>query len=135
MQMQLKQAHIEAAIRDFVTKAGIQFPVDEISFTAGRGKDGLTATIELEDPFAALLDKASGSEPEVPAPKATRTMEARGNENIMPAVKTDAPVDKKATTPDQDFVDEEDEAPITDSTPVTDKADSPKTNGASLFGG
>lgn len=53
MQITLKQFHIEAAIRDYVTKAGITFDVEEISFTAGRGKDGMTATVELEDPFLA----------------------------------------------------------------------------------
>lgn len=51
MQITLKQAHIESAVRAYVAKAGIAFPVDEISFTAGRGKDGMTATIEMQDPF------------------------------------------------------------------------------------
>lgn len=72
MQISLKQAHIEAAIRDFVAKAGIQFPVDTIDFTASRGKDGMTATIELEDPFSTLLDSAAATGDEAEPPKAVR---------------------------------------------------------------
>lgn len=52
MQISLKQSHIEQALRDYVAKAGITFNVDDINFTAGRGKDGLIAAIELEDPFS-----------------------------------------------------------------------------------
>lgn len=63
MQIQLKQQHIEAALRDFVAKAGITFEVDEINFTAGRGKDGLTATVEMADPFSAMLDKVANTSP------------------------------------------------------------------------
>lgn len=63
MQITLKQSHVEAAIRDYVAKAGITFPVDDINFTAGRGKDGLTATVEMEDPFAVDAAPSSNAKP------------------------------------------------------------------------
>ncbi len=97
MQIQLKQQHIEAAVRAYVAKAGIQFPVEEINFTAGRGKDGLTATIEMEDPF--LADVPEPVRTSKPKPAATRTMEARGNENAMPSEPAEEPV-PEAETPD-----------------------------------
>jgi hypothetical protein len=106
MQITLKQSHIEAAIRDFVAKAGITFDVDEINFTAGRGKDGLIATVDLEDPFSAMLDKVADGAPA--KPKAIRTMEARGEENIMPA----SEASEEEETPDQAPVSEEPEAPV-----------------------
>ena len=96
MQITLKQAHIEAAIRDYVAKAGITFPVDSIDFTASRGKDGMTATVEMEDPF--LIDPTPASTPRA-------TMAKRE------AVVEPAPEAKQVEeTPDQAFV-AEDEAP------------------------
>lgn len=63
MQITLKQQHVEAAIKAYVAKAGIQFPVENIDFTNGRGKDGLTATIEMEDPFLVDVPEPVGKTP------------------------------------------------------------------------
>lgn len=47
MQFIMKQAEIEVAVRQYVAKMGINAPIDEVSFTATRGADGITASIEI----------------------------------------------------------------------------------------
>ena len=54
MQIQLKQSEIEAGLRDFITKQGINLNGREVSivFTAGRKSGGLTADVTIsEDVF------------------------------------------------------------------------------------
>lgn len=80
MQITLKQQHVEAAIKAYVAKAGIQFPVENIDFTNGRGKDGLTATIEMEDPFLADVPEPVGkprAEKPAPMPDTNKTPEPK----------------------------------------------------------
>ena len=108
MQISLKQAHIEAAIRDYVAKAGITFPVDSIDFTASRGKDGMTATVEMEDPF--LIDPTPAVNP------ASTPRAAKAKREVVDEPAPEASQEEE--TPDQAFVAEEDEVPTT-------KADAP----------
>lgn len=134
MQITLKQAHIEAAIRDYVAKAGITFPVDSIDFTASRGKDGMTATVEMEDPF--LIDPTPVAPPKAVKAVASPKRETRDE----PA----AEAEQEEATPDQAFVaDEEEETPVAeDASPF--KSDAPvaaaakeettQKAGVSLFG-
>ncbi len=51
MQVQIKQAEIESAIRSFISNQGISLVGKEvkIDFTAGRKNGGLTADISIED--------------------------------------------------------------------------------------
>ena len=51
MQVQIKQAEIESAIRSFIANQGISLVGKEvkIDFTAGRKNGGLTADISIED--------------------------------------------------------------------------------------
>lgn len=105
MQITLKQSHVEAAIRDYVAKAGITFPVDDINFTAGRGKDGLTATVEMEDPFA--VDAA-------PSSSTGKTVKV---EKTEPAFTSSATASVKAKPePVEEAPQEEEEANASDST-------------------
>lgn len=126
MQISLKQSHIEAAIRDFVAKAGITFDVDEINFTAGRGKDGLIATVDLEDPFSAMLDKVADG------------AQAKPKKEKKEAVVEEEPEAQAEETPDQAFVSEEPEpSPSVSDKPKEEEAAAPAKDakaGVSLFG-
>lgn len=128
MQIQLKQSHIEAAIRAYVAKAGIQFPVDEINFTAGRGKDGLTATIEMEDPFVDDVPAPVGKTPRKAKPEPAPEPEAIAEPEPEPVPETG----EQAPPFDPD---EEDDGVAAE---ADAKADAPvqaaKPKGASLFG-
>lgn len=64
MQITLNQQHLEAAVKAYVAKAGIVFPVEDVNFTAGRGRDGMTATVNVEDPFAAVGNDSDSNTPE-----------------------------------------------------------------------
>lgn len=129
MQITLKQQHVEAAIKAYVAKAGIQFPVENIDFTNGRGKDGLTATIEMEDPFLADVPEPVSK----PKPATTRTMEARGSENSMPteSKKEPAPEPEQVETPDPEPEAKEDQkeepAFVPDETEEAFEAPEPET--------
>jgi len=151
MQLTLTQRHIEVAIRKFVAAAGITFDVDEINFTAGRGKDGLTATVEMADPFSALLDDAaSGETPKAkPAkkaePKPEPVKEEKAAETVEPASEPEAVTDSTSEPEEKEkekadvsaaFV-QEDEAPF-DMPKASDKstldsAPAKHSRGASLF--
>lgn len=98
----LKQQHIEAAIKAYVAKAGIAFPIEEVNFTAGRGKDGMTATIEMQDPFAELLDAAI--EPEPAKKETTKKAETKKKESRAepePAQDKDEDEDEDALVEEQ----------------------------------
>jgi hypothetical protein len=58
MQIQLKQAEIESALRDYVTKQGInlQWRTVEIEFTSGRKDNGITADLRISDLAASIPD-------------------------------------------------------------------------------
>lgn len=49
MQIQLKQADIEQAIKSYVASIGVTRSVESIDFTMGRKDSGLTAAIEVSD--------------------------------------------------------------------------------------
>lgn len=49
MQIQLKQADIEQAIKNYVASIGVTRSVESIDFTMGRKDSGLTAAIEVSD--------------------------------------------------------------------------------------
>ncbi|WKU18322.1 hypothetical protein [Advenella alkanexedens] len=56
MQIQLNQQEIEEAVKDFVVKQGftIQGREVEVTFTAGRGSNGITADIEIQTMWGSL---------------------------------------------------------------------------------
>jgi len=58
MQIQLKQAEIVSALKQYITSQGInlQGKTVDISFTAGRGTSGLTADLIIEDAAIPALD-------------------------------------------------------------------------------
>lgn len=64
MQIQLVQAELEEAVRQYVSSMGISAPVNDINFTAGRGEAGITASINVGSPEVR----------EASAPKATLTV-------------------------------------------------------------
>jgi outer membrane biosynthesis protein TonB len=111
MQITLKQSHIESAVRAYVAKAGIAFPVDEISFTAGRGKDGMTATIEMQDPFSIEEEDAPQAQPkrEPVATKETGFGSAPKKEAVVekepePVAEEEAPEEQAASEPEPEEV-------------------------------
>ncbi len=146
MQITLKQEHIEAAVRAYVAKAGIAFPVEDIDFTAGRGKSGLTATIEVQDPFAGpsvpqMAEGEGSSEDQEAAPEAKPAK----TEKVEKAVKPKAepkPLSKVETLP---AAEEAPEQPAEDITPedaappfdggqeAQEAIEPPKQEKASLF--
>ena len=109
MQIHLKQAEIESALRDYITKLGIKLQGREvtINFTSGRQGRGLTADLDIPD-IDDLPDFPDEEEvPVKPAPhlKAVET----------PAQAEEAPQDKPA----------EEDPPV---------ESSPATGTTSLFG-
>lgn len=130
MQITLKQSHIEQALRDYVAKAGITFNVDDISFTAGRGKDGLTAAIELEDPFS--VEPISSRPARDQQSKGTQLAEAEPEQADESTDSRDAaPEEASSAEPESPFVsdDKQEEAP------ALSKEAAPLTKaGVSLFG-
>lgn len=120
MQLQLQQKHIEAAIRDFISKAGITFSVDEINFTAGRGKDGLTAAVDLEDPFTSLLDQASE------APEGPQTVQGNPANQVPNEVAKPEPVKEAAKPAPAKKPEPAAEAPPFSAEEAADKVEAPK---------
>ena len=124
MQITLKQQHIETAIKAYVAKAGIAFPVEEINFTAGRGSAGMTATIDVEDPFA--LDtpddapQIDDTRPQASKPKAVANV-SKVNDKPKALSKTaPEPVTENADpTPDPAADDTPPEATKTEEPPFT----------------
>jgi hypothetical protein len=51
MQVQLKQAELNAAVRQYVAAEGLSLVGKDVSieFTAGRGENGITATVSIEN--------------------------------------------------------------------------------------
>ena len=47
MQLTLQQPELEEAVRQFVQNSGMSGGIGPVSFTAGRGENGLTAELEL----------------------------------------------------------------------------------------
>lgn len=58
MQIQLKQAEIESALKDFISKQGInlQGRTVQIEFTSGRKENGITADLSISDTTGNLPD-------------------------------------------------------------------------------
>ena len=54
MQITLKQSEIEIAVTDFISKMGINLTgkAVEVSFTAGRKEDGLSASLDITEVLA-----------------------------------------------------------------------------------
>lgn len=126
MQITLKQQHVEAAIKAYVAKAGIQFPVENIDFTNGRGKDGLTATIEMEDPFLADVPEPVGKTPRASSFSKRETVAAdepkeepapEPDETPEPEAKTETKKEEPPFVPDESKEEEAFEAP----TPAPEK--------------
>lgn len=114
MQITLTQQHIEAAIHDYMAKAAMKFEVESIDFTAGRGKTGLTATVEMEDPFSPMFSTAGAKPKKQSTPPASKeTLEEPSQEEEMP---------QEEETVGSDFYPEE-EVPV----------EAPKKEKASLF--
>ena len=83
VQIQLEQADIEQAIRDYVAANGISSPVNEVKFNISRkGGTTIEADVQLGDADAAqTADQAApakvadSSKPAKPAPKKTEKVE------------------------------------------------------------
>lgn len=116
MQITLKQAHIEAAVKAYVARAGIQFPVDNIDFTAGRGSAGLTATIEMEDPF--LIE-------DEPAPAPAKPKAQAKKEEPKPVSKQAGDVEPEPEAKEPDFAGEEENVPFADPEPAKEEIAEP----------
>lgn len=52
MLLQLKQADVDLAIAAYVSGMGINCAVDDVTYTAGRGENGLTVDVRLGAPAA-----------------------------------------------------------------------------------
>lgn len=94
MQIQLKQPEIQAALRMYVASQGINLTgkTVDISFTAGRGANGLAAEINIDEATSQLPDFA----PEVIVPTLTVVSAAVPDSEAPLAEATAEPV--KATT-------------------------------------
>lgn len=94
MQIQLKQPEIQAALRMYVASQGINLSgkVVDISFTAGRGANGLAAEINIDEATGQLPDFA----PEVIVP--TLTVVSAADPVPQPEADEAAPEPVKATT-------------------------------------
>lgn len=68
MQINLKQAEIEVALRDYVSKLGISLEGREVDivFTNGRKSNGLSADIEISDTVAVAATPAAVAIPSTP---------------------------------------------------------------------
>lgn len=75
MQILLKQHNIEEALRDYVSKQGINLRGKEvsISFTSGRKNNGLTADINITEEEVQFPDLPDDDEEEVMSAKPTLT--------------------------------------------------------------
>ena len=47
MQITLKQAELEVAVRDYIRTMGIASQIGEVAFSATRGAEGITTTVEV----------------------------------------------------------------------------------------
>jgi hypothetical protein len=93
MQIQLKQAEIVSALKQYIGSQGINLSGKsvEISFTAGRGQAGLTADIVIEEVALPSLDF------EGEANKPALTLVTGDNTAVAPeadkVLEPDAPID------------------------------------------
>lgn len=133
MQITLNQQHLEAAVKAYVAHAGIKFPVEDVNFTAGRGKDGMTATINVQDPFT--LDVPATTPRADEASDNVRTMEARSSApqkaETKPAPKTDPKREPEVSEPVSNAEPAKQEAPAF--SPEEDGAEEAPKAKASLF--
>ena len=87
MQITLKQAELESAVRDYITKIGIARPVGEVNFTPTRGNEGIVTSVEVGEASNVTLavntpaPVAEEAQPEVAQEAAT---EAAEEEDEMP---------------------------------------------------
>ncbi len=132
MQITLKQQHVEAAIKAYVAKAGIQFPVENIDFTNGRGKDGLTATIEMEDPFLDDVPAPTRSQPKASKPGPVEEPEPEPAKEPVPEAETPDP-EPEAKTEEPPFVPDETQEEEAFQAPEPETKAPEKKKAASLF--
>lgn len=106
MEIKLKQADIEAAIKAHLVRMGFDRPVTEMAFTAGRKNTGITVDIEVSDPFTEAAPERVETPDEKPKarnkPKAVEKEEvatpAKEEEKEEPPFKPDT--DAEATNED-----------------------------------
>lgn len=125
MQIQLKQAEIVIALKQYIAAQGINLVGKDvsISFTAGRKEAGIVADLVIED---GAIPGFSDADDEVSAASPAPTLSVVTPTPTPPVKKVDAPVSPVASVAVEDtpFVD-------ATATPVTEPADAPKTT--SLF--
>lgn len=113
MQIQLRQTEIEAALKQYVTKLGVNLQGKSVTigFTAGRKDSGLSADISIEDSAEFQLDLLPDDDDETrpalsvvpptveaaPAAKA-EAEEAAALPNTVATVLAEAAVTKAATS-------------------------------------
>ena len=131
MQIQLKQADIEQAIRSHIAAIGITREVSDISFTMGRNGAGLSAGVEVSDTDNRIRP-GGGLCHEIPQPvygeSVPRTME-KAADSVAPVA------EKVAESEEANDSDEEDTPPFAadPANEETDEEAAPVTKN-SLFG-
>ena len=91
MQVQLKQSELVSAVQQFVASQGFNLTDKSVTvdFTAGRGENGLSATVTIEQGMA--LPDLSGDKPALkvmapaPAPAAEQAANVASAEAAAPA--------------------------------------------------
>jgi hypothetical protein len=63
MQITLKQAELETAVRSYITSMGLNFEVSAVTFTATRGGNGVPGTITTEVEVGAATDAPAQTNP------------------------------------------------------------------------
>lgn len=95
MQIQLRQADIEQAIKNHIAAIGIQREVDEIHFTMGRKSSGLVADINVSDHInvpAGPINRSTTVEHSTPEEKAAVSVAAVDES-------TESPVEEETEEP------------------------------------
>jgi hypothetical protein len=72
MQITMKQSEIEIAVMNYIQQTGLSQAVKEVTFTATRGAEGITAEIELSQPEQADIAVAV-----TPAPVAKQAKQSK----------------------------------------------------------
>jgi hypothetical protein len=129
MQILLKQAEIEAALRQYIGHQGINLSgkVITVDFTAGRGATGLSAEMHIND-------KAEEPVQVEPEPVAVKPTQAKVTRAIKALNLADAPKASDEVAPKLAPWDKEPVAAQVEAEPEPEQEAAPATKTTSLFG-
>jgi len=88
MQITLKQADLETAVRDFVAKMGISAELGDVNFTATRGSEGIVTDVSVGEVRSANVTRITET--------AAAPVKAEKEEAIAAPAKDDAVLGKDA---------------------------------------